>query len=1092
MSPYVKTILRSIKMTLPRFIAIFAIIALGVGFFAGLKVSTPSFIRSVDKYADDYAMFDFKLLSTIGFKPEDIEELAKRTNCVVEGSYTVDCSAYLGGDTSVDTVRFFSITNNVNKLKLEAGRMPEKPDEIVVDGYQLSSSRIGQKLVIGAETSEDSLDMFKIKEFTIVGTVRSTIYLNFQRGTSDEGSGSVNYFACALPEAFDSEYFTEAYLYANNGLYIYSDAYKDWADKAEDQYGDELEVVVKERFDKLLKEEYKKMADEVEEHYEEIDDGWKEINDARKELDDAKKDIEKGQKEINDNRKKLADAKKTLDSSKNKLADAKKQLDSGEKQLKDGKKKLDKAKKQLDSTKKQLDRMKKQIDSGRSQIKEAKAQANAGIAYYESLLPGADDAQKQEIQKKIAELKGTLAYLDGEEAKIDAAQTQYDGYYKLYRDGYKKYASGKAEYDKNYKKYLSGKAQYESGLKKYKDGLKKYNEGVKKLNDGVKELEDGRKEYNDGLREFWDGYLEFVQGVDEAYRDVVYGDYLLLTADEPDSYTLGRDKNNGYVCFDNDAKIVDGVAAVFPIFFFAIAALVCSTTMSRMVSDERGIIGTMRALGYTDFSIIMKYTIYAGSASVLGCVLGFLGGTKLFPWVIWEVYGMMYGFTTLTFTTSIPLFILAMSVSLICTVGVTVVTAASALKGMPAELIRPKAPVPGKRILLEYVGFIWKRLKFLHKVSLRNVFRFKKRMGMMIVGIAGCTALLITAFGLYDSVCNVVNIQYDNIMKYDLKVTFDSKYRQQDIEDAAKEALAKTGVKFDYVIVKDDQAKNNGSGYVRDLELFISDDPNVSKVFGLTDVKTNEELPWPSDGVAAVSGKLADKNDLKVGDSVTLLYGDDEREVKVKTGSIFTNYTFHYVLMTPATYREVFGKTYTPETLLVTTETKSAADSYKVASYLSENYDIKTWASSAEARESFAKTMERMNYVIALVIGCAAALAFIVLFNLNNINITERIREIATLKVMGFNRIESGAYVTRENIILVLMGFLFGIPLGFLLHRYVMAQIAMDMVTYQVRIVPLSYVYSLGFVLLFSTVVNLIMRAKIEKIDMAESLKSAE
>ena len=1068
MSPYAKIILRSIKMTLPRFLAIFAIIALGVGFFAGLKVTTPSFVYTVDQYSKEYSMFDFKLLSTIGFKDEDIGELTKRTGCVVEGAYTVDCSAFLGNDATSDTVRFLSITNNVNKLKLEAGRMPEKPDEIVVDGYQLSTARIGQKLVISSETSEDSKDMLKYKEFTIVGTVRSLLYLNFQRGTSDEGSGSVNYFVCAMPEAFDSEYFTEAYLYAAPGHYIYSDAYKEWAEGAEDGYGDVLEDVVNERFDKLLKEEYKKLSDEVEDHFDEIDDGWKEINDARKELDDAKKELEDGEKEIKDNRKKLADAKKTLDSSKKKLEDAKKQIEDGEKQLKDGKKKLDKAKKDLASTKKQLDQMKKGIDDGRAYV----AYVRATMTPEQQAAAGID--------------------VDAMEKQLDATEAQYKIYIAAYNSGYKTYASGKSDYDKNYKKFKTAKAQYNSGVKKYNDGVKKYNDGVKKLDDAQKELDDGWKEYNDGLREFWDGYYDFAQGVNKLYMGVVEGNTLIESAELPDTYVLGRDKNTGYVCFDNDAKIVDGVAAVFPIFFFAIAALVCSTTMSRMVSDERGIIGTMRALGYTDTAIVMKYAIYAGSASVLGCVLGFLGGTKLFPAVIWEVYAMMYGFSELSFTTSVPLFFLTLGVALLCTVGVSVVTAMSSLTGMPAELIRPKAPLPGKRILLERMGFIWKRMKFLHKVSARNVFRFKKRMWMMIVGIAGCTALLITAFGLYDSVCNVVNIQFDTIMKYDLKVTFDDSVKQRMIEDAAKEVGEKVDFSFDYVIVKNDTAKNNGSNYVRDVEMFISDDPNTGKIFGLSDVKTGEALAWPSDGEVAVSGKLADKNHVKAGDVITVMYGDDEREVRLKVSSVFTNYTFHYILMTPGTYREAFGKTYNPDTLLAATENKTAAESYKIASYLTENYETKTWSSTADSRESFSKTMERMNYVIVLVIACAAALAFIVLFNLNNINITERIREIATLKVMGFNRKETGAYVTRENVILVLMGFFAGIPLGFLLHRYVMAQIAMDMITYQVRIVFVSYVYSLAFVLAFSAVVNLIMRAKIEKIDMAESLKSAE
>ena len=1136
MKPYAKTILRSIRMTLPRFIAIFAIIALGVGFFAGLKVTTPSFVHTADVYTKEYAMFDFKFLSTIGFEQADIDEIAKRTNCVVEGSYTADCAAFLGDTVSADTVRFLSITKNVNKLKLESGRMPEKPDEIVIDGYRISSAHIGEKLVIADETSESAREMFKYKEYTIVGTARTPVYMNFQRGTSDEGSGSVLYYVCALPEAFDSEYFTEAYLYADTGLYIYSDEYKDWAKNAEDQYGDIVDDVINKRFERLLKDEYQKLYDGFDEFNEEIGDAWGEIEDGQEELDDAKKKLEDAQKEINDNRKKLTDAKKTLDNSSKKLKDANKELTSAKVLLDAGKSQLTKAKNELDRYKSQLDGYQKSIDDGREKLSNARIQTAEGIKELKNTIPSlessiasveagitnleaslAQETDPDEIERlnaqietqrqtkaglesklsaarqKLTELQTLESGFDGQEAQLNEQQEQLNAQYAAYNENYGKYATEKAKYDKSLEQYNKGKAEYDSGLKQYNDGLKKYNDGVKKLDKAQKEVDDGWKEYHDGVFELWKGYSEFSYAADTTFRaELVYGYILLDSVDAPDTYALGRDKNTGYVCFDNDSKIVDGIAAVFPIFFFAIAALVCSTTMSRMVSDERGIIGTMRALGFSDTAIVMKYAIYAGSASVLGGVLGFMGGTKLFPAVIWEVYAMMYGFTTLEFSTSIPLFILSLGVALICTVGVSVVTAMSALTGMPADLIRPKAPLPGKRILLERIGFIWTRMKFLHKVSARNVFRFKKRMWMMIVGIAGCTALLLTAFGLYDSICNVVNIQYDDIMKYDLQVMFDDKYRQYEIEDAAKAALEHSGINYEYAVVKDDVAKNSGSGYVRDLEMFISDDPNTSLIFGLNDLKTGEALPWPSDGEVAVSGKLAEKNNVKVGDNITLLYGDDEHEVTLKVGSIFTNYTFHYVMMTPNTYREAFEKPYTPETILVKTETKTSADSYKVASYLTDNYDIKTWSSTNDSRESFAKTMERMNYVIVLVITCAAALAFIVLFNLNNINITERIREIATLKVMGFNKRETGAYVTRENVILVLLGFIVGIPLGFLLHRYVMAQIAMDMVTYQVRIVPLSYFYSLAFVLLFSTIVNLIMRAKIEKIDMAESLKSAE
>ena len=1137
MSPYVKTILRTIRMTLPRFLAIFAIIALGAGFFAGLKVTTPSFVETGNKYINETALYDFKLLSTIGFNDDDIDELAKRTGCIVEGAYSADCAAYLGDSLSADTVRFMSITNDVNKIVLESGRLPEKPDEIVLDAYTFPEPvKPGTKLVIAEETSKSSMEMFKYREYTVVGMARTPVYLNFQRGTSDEGSGTVNYYALALPGAFDSEYYTEAYLYANTGLYIYSDEYKEWAASAEKHYKVVLRSVIDDRFDAMLKEEYDKLYDGFDEFNEGINDGWEELSDARAKLDDAKKQLEDAQAEIDKNRAELADGKKTLDETYKTLSEYNKELNSAKVEVDAAKSRLDREQQEMERLKSEADSLYQEITDGRTAILTARNLTQSRIStvdyqlsFYQNALSSVEasiesnetrlaeatsdmdrlmiqaqiDAQNNmrdsyleriaEIQTELDELNGLMAGYDDQEKVLDDKQKQYESKIASYNEIYQKYMSDKITVETGYKEYETSKAQYDDAYSQYAAGVAQYKNGVMKLDEAQRQVDDGWKEYNDGVYEYWKGYAEFSSVADSTFNSqLVYGFGLIESVEDPETYVLGRDKNTGYVCFDNDSQIVDGVAAVFPVFFFLIAALVCSTTMSRMVSDERGIIGTMRALGYSDTSIVMKYAIYAGSASVLGCILGFLGGTKIFPYVIWEVYRMMYGFSDLTYKSSLPLFLIVLFASLLCTVGVSVVTSLAALKGMPAELIRPKAPLPGKRIFLEYLGFVWKRMKFLHKVSARNVFRFKKRMSMMIVGIAGCTSLLITGFGLYDSICNVVGVQYDTITKYDLMVTFDSSYRQYEIDDAAKIAEEQTGISYEYAVVKADSAKNNGSGYVRDVGLFISDDPNILNIYGLRDYKTDADLPWPSDGEVAVSQKLAEKNNIKPGDNITLLYGDDEHEVSLKVSSVYANYTFHYVLMTPATYREFFGKPYTPETLLISTDSNTREDAYKVASYLSDNYDLKTWSSTEDSRESFAKTMERMNYIIAIVVISAAALAFIVLFNLNNINITERIREIATLKVMGFNKRETGAYVTRENIMLVSMGYVVGIPLGFLLHRYVMAQIEMDMITYDLRITLLSFVYALLFVLGFSAVVNLIMRAKIEKIDMAESLKSAE
>ena len=611
MSPYVKTILRSIRMTLPRFIAIFAIIALGVGFFSGLKVTTPSFIYTADIYTKETSMFDFKMLSTIGFTDEDIDELARRTGCVVEGAYSVDCSAYLGDSVATDTVRFLSITQNVNHLSLESGRLPSRPDEIVIDGYHFSSIEPGTKLVISDETSDSSMDMLKYKEYTVVGTARSPVYMNFQRGTSNEGSGSVSFYVCALPGAFDSEYFTEAYLYANTGLYIFSDEYKDWAKNAEKQYKVMLASVIDDRFDETLREEYDKLYDGIDEFNEGISDGQDELEDARKKLDNARKELEDGQTELDKKRKELEDGKATLDDSKSQLDDYQRELTSTKVLLDAAESKVDREKAELDALKEDIDTLYQEIFDGRSDLRTARTQTSSRIAslefsisYYEStvaslqagiennkaaLEQATTDVEKQRIegqiasqeeqlsnyqtlieeaQAEIAELEAAAAGFDDIENELDEKQKTYEDKLSDYSTKYQTYMSDKMQYEMGLSSYESSKAQFDSAYSQYSDGLTQYYDGLEQIEDAQQKIDDGWKEYNDGVYELWKGYTEFSYTADTVYRsNLVYGFELLDSVDEPEVYILGRDKNTGYLCFDNDSKIVDGVASVFPIFF---------------------------------------------------------------------------------------------------------------------------------------------------------------------------------------------------------------------------------------------------------------------------------------------------------------------------------------------------------------------------------------------------------------------------------------------------------------------------------------------------------------------------------------------
>ncbi|MBR5058396.1 MAG: ABC transporter permease, partial [Clostridiales bacterium] len=639
-SSYWKIVFRCIKGSLMRYLAILAIIALGVGFFAGLKSTMPAFYATGKKYIRNQALYDFRIVSTIGLDDEDVEKIGATDGvracegaAFTDGLVTRRSGKEPGKEDLVSVVRFHTMTEDVNKLDLIEGRLPEKDNEVVVDAYACSSDYIGDTLILSES------DGFSYSEYEVVGRVRSPYYLNFQKGTTQIGDGAIDYFAYAKKEALVFDAYSECFVKLQ---------------EEKDAFTDEYDEMV-EAFEKTLQPRVE------------------EVVDAR------------------------------------------------------------------------YDRLKEEI-----------------LAQY--------------------------AALDPEALGLPASA---------------------------------------------------------------------------------------------------------------DVYILKRDTNVGYVSFDNDAKIVDGVASVFPIFFFALAALVCSTTMQRMVSDERSEIGTMRAVGYSKFSIVLKYVVYSGSASIIGAVGGFAAGTKVFPYTIWKVYDMMYGFASITFTTEVPLFLISLLVSLICSVGVTIVTCFSEFTDTPAELVRPKAPPSGKRIFLEYITPLWKRLSFLHKVSARNVFRFKKRMWMMIFGIAGCTALLITGFGLKDSINNLINFQYDEIMTYDVAVNFKDDVKDSDMRETLQKADAKIGGNSEDILVRTERLKHTSKTAIRDVELFVAEDPAFLKFVRPHNGK--EEYSLPKDGEIGISIKLAESNDLSVGDTITLEYGDEGKTITCPIAYIFENYTYHYAIINSTT-----------------------------------------------------------------------------------------------------------------------------------------------------------------------------------------------
>ena len=1128
MNAYFKTVFRSVKRSLARFIAIFAIIALGVGFFAGLKLTMPSFIKTGNSFVKETQLFDFRLLSTIGFDDDDISKLSKITGVrKADGAVYYDVIVGNSGvSTQLSTIKMHSLTDGVNVPKLISGRMPEAPNEVVADEYRLGSEWIGRTLYVTSDNSQSTIDALKYDEYVIVGLVRSPYYLNFQRGSTDVGSGSIEFYCYAPKEAFDFEYYMEAFVKYDNDHDIFSEKYDEFEDLTEKLLEKDVDVIIDERFDDILQDSYQDLYDARDELNDkrieaasELSDARDELTEAAVELIDARVQLSDAREELEDARNKLNDAEAELAAAQSELYDAERQIASGREEIEQGQAEINSNKSRLDqsleevnanllavntgleqaeSTKESLTNnlpyVTAQISDLTSQIADLEAREEAGEDVSDELAAarvGLAEAQqnKAAIEAGIASCEESITELTGNRDTLLAAKTEIE-------NGLSAVAAAQAELDNGRARLEAAEAEYRKGLNKYSRGMSEYSRGLADYQDGREEYETHLAEYNDGLKEYYDGLREYYKAQSDFSREMgnysrqlEYGFKAIEDVKKPETYVLGRDTNIGYMSFDNDSRIVDGIAKVFPVFFFAIAALVCSTTMSRMVADERTQIGTMRALGYSDFAIIMKYVIYSGSASVSGCILGYIGGTKVFPFVIWEVYRMMYGFSDVEYQGSIWVFLLSLGVSVICSIGVTVVTCADELKGMPADMIRPKAPAAGKRILLEKIPFIWTKLQFLHKVSFRNVFRFKKRMWMMIVGIAGCASLLIPGFGLTDSINDIVDLHYDKIMTYDLTVQFDG-LKEDEIREAMSETNREMGTDLQYAVVETKAMTHTGSDMVRDVNVIISSDPKITEFVRPREYGTGESLPWPSTGTIAISSKLAERNNIKEGDSITLTYDDGARSITCNVDYVFENYIFHYAFIGSDTFEALSGEKYKPEQVLVKGQEGVSITDF--AGEIGTYADVEMWSLTSGARESFAETVKQMNAVVILIIFCAAFLAFIVMFNLNNINITERIREIATLKVMGFNMFETGSYVFRENIMLVIIGFIFGIPLGIMLHRFVIAQIEMDTVTFECKILPLSYLWSVLFVILFTVIVDLVMRRKIDRIDMAESLKSVE
>lgn len=549
-------------------------------------------------------------------------------------------------------------------------------------------------------------------------------------------------------------------------------------------------------------------------------------------------------------------------------------------------------------------------------------------------------------------------------------------------------------------------------------------------------------------------------------------------------YTLTRRENAGYLSFENDTSIISGVANIFPIFFIVIALLVCITTMTRMVDEERTQIGVLKAMGYSRGAIMAKYLLYAGTATVLGWVLGFFLCTRALPQIFWAAYAVLYGFREMPYVFSLPLALITLAVALAAILGATYISARRELAAKPAELIRPRAAKSGKRILLERITPLWKRFSFIQKIILRNMFRYKRRFVMMLVGISCCAGLVVTAFGVRDSMVGIADKQFGRIQKYELEVTFD-----EGALDTVSERLDSTEGVTDYIPAYSTYVDAVADEGMNSLNLLVfRDTGRVEDFWSYTDGAEN--LGFPEDGEVFINDKIADNIGVAVGDEITLRTSDMQT-LTARVGGIFENHVYNYVIASEATYESALGE-WRSNSVLVKTTAETGDEVGKIAERLTDIDAISTVSNIASSRETVSSALGVLDYIIWLVIFFSGALAFIVIFNLTNINIAERSREIATVEVLGFYPRETNSYVLRENVILSVIAGVIGMPLGVLFHRAVMSMVIIDMFTFDLRIAPVSYLISFLLTIAFALIVNLFMHRQIGKIQMAESLKAVE
>lgn len=1060
-----RNIFKEIKTTFSRFMAIFAIVALGVGFFAGLKATTPDMKATTDRYFNDNNLMDIRILSTMGFTDEDVATLKMQPG-IKDVMPTYNCDVLIESNSGISVARIHALPldgskyDNINVPVLIEGRLPQNAGECAIDKKMVSSSfgQVGSTITLSDQNSQDTMELLNSHEFTVTGIVDSPYYISFQRGTASIGNGNISCFMIVPEEAFSSDYYLELFATVDGAskLLCYSDDYDDLIEKAVDDLSNFVDARKTIRYEEIVAEANSKLEDARLELADKRDEADKKLTEAQKELEDGRRKISDGERELSDSEDELRRAEDELAS----------QMSEYDEKFRDAEVQLAKAKSQIDSGLKMYNTMKSKVDQGEEQLSVLYAQIDAAK---EAGNPEEVESLQSVVSKNERELSAVRTMLNSQLPQLQSAQS---------------------EYEQKMAEFTDGKAEAES---KFKEARQKIDDGYAKLEDGKAELVSAREDLANGQKDYNEQKADVELKLAEAQEDIDEASKQIEELDEPEWYVLSRNTNPGYVGFGSDSERIDAVASVFPVFFFLVAALICLTTMTRMVEEQRTQIGILKALGYGKGTIAAKYMIYAGTASVAGSLVGLAVGFWIFPTVIWQAYSILYNLPAIILSFNVKFALISSLAAVLCTSLATLWACYNELVCVPADLIRPKSPPAGKRVLLERISGLWNKFSFSQKVAARNLFRYKKRFFMTVIGIGGCTALLLTGFGLRDSISNIVSHQFGEIHRYDMIISLTDAGNSQDGNDLNDQLKELTGNSL-YVMQSSIDAISP-EGEMVNTYIFVPEDADKLNDFVSFRTRIGKDpVQFPLDEKAVITEKLATQLKVSVGDEISLKNGEFS-QVNLVVGGITENYIYNYVYMAPDYYESTFKeKPEYKQVLADFTDRRNVTeeDEENVSNQILKLDNVSSISFTTKLSRDFGNIMKSLDSVVLLLIVCANLLAFVVMYNLTNINITERTREIATIKVLGFFDNEVSAYVYRENVILTLIGVLAGLVGGIFLHRFVVLTAEVDIVMFERSISLMSYVLSALLTFVFAGIVNLLMNSRLRKISMVESLKSIE